>query len=84
MFANPHMTFVMPSLCYAQHLGYWLSIMFPSLSILQHYVEFNICALVTLEKLLGARSFGGFIGHLATHQAILFVSLGEFGFPFIV
>ncbi len=66
MLANLHMTFVMPSLCYAQCPGYWFRTMFPSLSILQHYVEFNICALTTLEKLLGARSFGGFIGHLAT------------------
>jgi hypothetical protein len=28
--------------------------MFPSLGILQHYVEFNIHGITTLEKLLGA------------------------------
>jgi hypothetical protein len=44
---------------------------FPSLDILQHYVEFGICTIVTLEKLLGVRSFGNFIGHLTHHQAIL-------------
>jgi hypothetical protein len=38
---------------------------FPFPGILQHYIEFNIHTIITLEKLLGARSFGGFIGHLA-------------------
>jgi hypothetical protein len=41
--------------------------MFPFLGILQHYAKFNIHTMVTLEKLLGARSFGGSIGHLANH-----------------
>jgi hypothetical protein len=33
-----------------------------------------------LEELLGAKSFGGSIGHLVHHQATLPISLGEFGF----
>jgi hypothetical protein len=53
--------------------------MFPSLSILQHYAKFDICTIATLEKLFGAKSFGGFIGHLARRQAIFFASLGVFG-----
>ncbi len=56
---------MMFSLCYAQRLGCLLCTMFPSLSILQHYAEFDTHAIVTLEKLLGVRSFGGFINHLA-------------------
>jgi len=43
--------------------------MFPFLGVLQHYAKFNIHTLVTLEKLLGVRSFNGSIGHLAHHQA---------------
>jgi hypothetical protein len=39
--------------------------MFPSLGILQHYVEFDIHTIVMLEKLLGVGSFGGSTGHLA-------------------
>jgi hypothetical protein len=31
-----------------------------------------------LEKLFGARSFGGFIDHLDHHQAILLIFLGGF------
>ncbi len=38
--------------------------MFPSPNILQHYVKFDIHTIATLEKLFGARSFGGSIGHL--------------------
>jgi hypothetical protein len=37
-----------------------------------------------LEKLLGGGSFGGFISHLACHQATFFTSLGGFGFLSIV
>jgi len=61
------------SLNYAQHLGYLLCIVFPSPSILQHYAKFDIHTIATLEKLPGARSFGGFIGHLVFHQTNLFV-----------
>jgi hypothetical protein len=58
--------------------------MFPFLSILQHYAEFNICTITTLEKLFGVGSFGVFIGHLTCHQAILLVFLGKLGFLFII
>jgi hypothetical protein len=37
-----------------------------------------------LEKILGAKSFGGFISHLAHHQATLFISLGNLSLLFIV
>jgi hypothetical protein len=37
-----------------------------------------------LEKLLGARSFGGSIGHLARHQTTLPASLGEFSLFYVV
>jgi hypothetical protein len=37
-----------------------------------------------LEKLFGARSFGGSIGHLDHHHAILIVFLGELGLPHVV
>jgi len=76
--------FAMFLLCYAQCLGYLLRIMFPSLDILQHYVEFNIHTIITLEKLLGAGSFGGSINHLTCHQATLLTSLGRFGLPYVV
>ncbi len=64
MFTKFQATFVMLLLCYAQHLGYLFHTMFPSLSILQHYAEFNTCTIVTLQKLLGAGFFGGSVGHL--------------------
>jgi hypothetical protein len=37
--------------------------MFPFLVILHHYAEFDIHTIIILEKLLGVRSFGGFINH---------------------
>jgi hypothetical protein len=37
-----------------------------------------------LEKLLGVRSFGDSINHLAHHQTTLLTSLGGFGLPFMV
>jgi hypothetical protein len=58
MLANPHATFMMLSLCYAQHSGYLFHTMFSS-------PKFDIYTIVTLDKLLGARSFGGSIGHPA-------------------
>ncbi len=61
------------SLCYAQHPGYLLHIVFPFPSILQHYVEFNTCTITMLEKLPGVRSFDGSINHLAHHQVIFLV-----------
>jgi hypothetical protein len=47
--------------------------MFLFLGILQHYIKFNTRTTTTLEKLLGAKSFGGFIDHLVRHQGIIFV-----------
>ncbi len=58
--------------------------MFPSLNILQHYVKFDTCTIITLEKLFGARFFGGSINHLACCQATLLASLGGLSLPFIV
>jgi len=64
MLANLHAAFMMLSLCYTQHLGYLFCIVLPFPSILQLYTEFDICTIVTLEKLLIVGSFGGFISHL--------------------
>ncbi len=58
--------------------------MFPSLNILQHYVKFDTYPIVTLEKLLSARSFGGSINHLACYQATLLASSSKLSLPFIV
>jgi hypothetical protein len=58
--------------------------MFPSLGILQHYVEFNIHTITRLEKLFGAGSFGGYISHLLCRQAIFFASSGKLNLLFIV
>ncbi len=58
--------------------------MFPSLCILQHFVEFDTCTIAMLEKLLGAGSFDGSIDHLVHCQAILPTSLNGFGLLFVV
>jgi hypothetical protein len=58
--------------------------MFPSLGILQHYARFESHTIVMLEKLFGARSFGGFINHRAHHHAIFIASLGGLGLPPVV
>jgi len=58
--------------------------MFPSPSILQHYVEFDTRTIATLEKLLNVGSFGGSINHLAHCHATLLTSLGGFNLPSIV
>jgi hypothetical protein len=58
--------------------------MFISLSILQHYVEFDIRTIITLENLFGARSFSGFISHLTYCQTTLLAFLGGLGFPSII
>jgi hypothetical protein len=47
-------------------------------------VEFDIHTIATLEKLLGAGSFGGSIGHLAHCQNTFLPFLCGFSFPFIV
>jgi hypothetical protein len=65
MLANPHVAFVMLSFCYAQCPSSLLHIIFLSLAILQHYVEYDSCTIVTLEKLLGVGSFSTIAGHLA-------------------
>jgi hypothetical protein len=58
--------------------------MFPSLSILQHYVEFDTRTIATLKKLFSVGSFGGSISHLNHHQATFLASLGGFGLPSMV
>jgi hypothetical protein len=57
-------------------------ISFPS--ILWHYAEFDIYIIITLEKLLGVGSFGGFISHLVCCQTTLLASSGGLGFLFVV
>ncbi len=52
MLVNPHVIFVMFSLCYAQRLDYLLRIVFSFHGILQHNIEFNTCTIIMLEKLL--------------------------------
>ncbi len=84
MLANPQMVFVMLLLCYAQCRGYLLCVMSPFLVILQYYVKFDTRTTTTLERLLGARSFGGFVSHLAHHQGILFVFSNGLDLPFII
>jgi len=64
MFVDSYAIFVMLSLCYAQHLDYLLHILFPSPSILQHYIKFDIHIIYTLENLFDAESFDGSISHL--------------------
>jgi len=65
MLVNPHVAFVILLLCYAQCPSYLLHIIFLSSGILQHYAKYDSCTIVTLEKLLGARSFSTIMGHLA-------------------
>jgi hypothetical protein len=65
MFVNPHVTFIMLSLCYAQCPSYLLHIIFLFLGLLQHYAKYDAHTIVTLEKLLGVGSFGTIVGHLA-------------------
>ncbi len=84
MLTDPQVAFTMLLLCYAQCCDYLLYIMFQFLGILQHYVKFNTCTTTTLEKLLGARSFGGFIDHLARLQGILFASSNGLDLPFVI
>jgi hypothetical protein len=65
MLVNFHVAYVMISLCYAQQPCYLQHIVFPSLGLLQHYTEFDVCTIAMLEKLLGLGSFGTAMGHLA-------------------
>jgi hypothetical protein len=50
---------------YAQCSNYLFCTVFPSPYILQHYVEFDIHTIVTIEKLLGEIFFGGFTDHIS-------------------
>jgi hypothetical protein len=84
MLVDLQATFTMLSLCYGQRLGYFLHTMFSFPSILQHYAKFDIHTIVTLKKLLGARSFGDSIDHLIHHQTKFCASLGMFNLPFVV
>ncbi len=84
MFADLQVAFAMLSLCYAQCLGYLLCTMFPAPGILQHYVEFNICIITKLEKLLSVGSFGGSISHLIYHHVIFPTFSGRLDLPFVV
>jgi hypothetical protein len=58
--------------------------MFTSPNILEHYTKFDICSTTTLEKLLGAGFFGGFISHLACHLANFLDFSNKFGLHFRV
>lgn len=71
MFINPHVVFAMLSLYYAHHLSYIFRIIFPFLSILQHYTKFDSRTMAMLEMLLGAKSFDIMVGHLVCHQITL-------------
>jgi hypothetical protein len=50
--------------------------MFPFLNILQHYIEFDINIIATLEKLLDVGSFNGYIDHLTCCKTIFLVFSG--------
>jgi len=65
MLVDLHAIFMILSLYYTQCFGYLFCIVFSSPSILQLYIKFDTCTIVTLEKLLNVGSFGGFISHLA-------------------
>ncbi len=58
--------------------------MFPFLSIMQHYVEFNICMIKMLEKLLGMGSFYGSFDHLVHYQTTFPTSSNGLGLPFVI
>jgi len=62
MFIDLQTTFATFSFCYAQRPNYLQHTIFPSPGILQHYIKFDACTIITLEKLLGSRSFGTIVG----------------------
>ncbi len=84
MLADSYAAFVMLSLFYTQRLSYLVHTMFPSSCILQHYVKFDTCTIVTSQKLLCAISFGGSISHLTHYEGTLLAFLGGFSLPFVV
>jgi len=51
---------------------------------LQCYIEFDVHTIVILKKLLGSRSFGTIMGHLARCQVIFFASSRGLGLPSVV
>jgi hypothetical protein len=67
MLVNPQTTFAMLLFYYAPLLGYLKCIVFSSPGILQCYTEFYVYTIAMMEKLLGSRSFGTILGHLACH-----------------
>jgi hypothetical protein len=67
MFVDPHTRFAMLLFCYAPLLGYLKCTVFSSPCILQCYTEFYVYTIAMMEKLLGSRSFGTILGHLAYH-----------------
>ncbi len=67
MLIDPQTTFAMFLFCYAPLLGYLKCIVFSSLGILQCYTKFDVYTIAMMEKLLGSRSFGTILGHLACH-----------------
>jgi hypothetical protein len=67
MLVDLQVDFVMFTFCYAQWLNYLQHNVFPSLGILQHYIEFNVRTIAMLEKLLVLRSFGTIVGHFVHH-----------------
>jgi len=59
--------------------------MFPSLGILQHYIKFDICTIITLKKLFGVKLFGDSISHLTHRKPFFqFFFLSDFNLPFVV
>jgi len=84
MITNLQTAFTMFSLCYAQRSSYLFFTMFPFPCILQHYTEFDTHAIIMLEMLLGAGSFGGSISPLTCRHATLLASSSKLGLPFVV
>ncbi len=84
MLANLQATFAMLSFCSTQQPTYLQCIVFPSQGSLQHYTEFDVHAIVMLEKILGSKSFGTTMGHLACCQIILHNTLRGLGLPLMV
>jgi hypothetical protein len=77
MFTNLQAIFAILSFCYAQWPNDLQHTIFPSLGILQRYTKFDVHTIAMLEKLLGSRSFGTTMGHLACRQVtILALSRG--------
>jgi hypothetical protein len=81
MFVNPHVVFAMFSLYYAQHSSYIFFIIFPFLSILQHYTKFDSHTMAMLEELLSVKSLDIMVGHLVCHQITLLVSSKGLVYP---